>query len=180
MDRGGSTIFLTFAVFEYFMIFMRNRAKRLIAIRKLIENEQITSQEELLFLLRQEGVDVTQGTLSRDLKFMRVGKIPHRDKGYVYLIPESLHGEQNEEKASTVVTDSMLSIDFSLNTAVIRTVPGYAKAVTVLIDNENYFEVLGTIGGDDTILVIMREGVSPKELLDALMSIDKDIHALYK
>jgi transcriptional regulator of arginine metabolism len=159
---------------------MRNKTKRLLAIRKLIENEQIASQEELLFRLRQEGVEATQSTLSRDLKFMRVGKIPHKDKGYVYLIPENIHGEQAEEKTSTIVTDSMLSIDFSLNIAVIRTVSGYAKAVTVLIDNENYFEVLGTIGGDDTILVIMREGVSPKELLDALTSIDKNIHALYK
>jgi transcriptional regulator of arginine metabolism len=159
---------------------MRNKTKRLLAIRKLIENEQIASQEELLFRLRQEGVEATQSTLSRDLKFMRVGKIPHKDKGYVYLIPENLHGEQTEEKASTVVTDSMLSIDFSLNIAIIHTVAGYAKAVTVLIDNENYFEVLGTIGGDDTILVIMREGVSPKELLDALTSIDKNIHNLYK
>jgi transcriptional regulator of arginine metabolism len=159
---------------------MRNKTKRLLAIRKLIESEQIASQEELLFRLKQEGVEATQSTLSRDLKFMRVAKIPHKDKGYVYLIPESLHGEQGEEKASTVVTDSMLGIDFSQNLAVIRTVPGYAKAVTVLIDNENYFEVLGTIGGDDTILVVMREGVLPQQLLDALMSINKHIHSLYK
>jgi transcriptional regulator of arginine metabolism len=159
---------------------MRNKTKRLLAIRKLIENEQIASQEELLFRLRQEGMEATQSTLSRDLKFMRVGKIPHKDKGYVYLIPENIHGEQAEEKTSTIVTDSMLSIDFSLNIAIIRTVAGYAKAVTVLIDNENYFEVLGTIGGDDTILVVMREGVSPKELLDAMTSIDKNIHSLYK
>jgi transcriptional regulator of arginine metabolism len=159
---------------------MRNKTRRLLAIRKLIENEQIASQEELLFRLKKEGVEATQSTLSRDLKFMRVGRIPHKDKGYVYTILENLHTEQGEEKASTIVTDSMLSIDFSLNIAVIRTVPGYAKAVTVLIDNENYFEVLGTIGGDDTILIIIREGVTHKELLDALTSIYKDIHALYK
>jgi transcriptional regulator of arginine metabolism len=158
---------------------MKNKTKRLIAIRKLIETEQITSQEELLFRLKQEGVEATQSTLSRDLKFMCVGKIPHKDKGYIYIIPENFHSEP-EEKASTIVTDSILGIDFSLNIAVIRTVSGYAKAVTVLIDNENFFEVLGTIGGDDTILVIMREGITPKELLNALATVYKNIRSLYK
>jgi transcriptional regulator of arginine metabolism len=158
---------------------MKNKTKRLIAIRKLIENEQIASQEELLFRLRQEGVEATQSTLSRDLKFMRVGKIPHKDKGYVYIVPGPPHVDPGE-KASTVVTDSMLSIDFSGNLAVIRTLPGYAKAVTVLIDNERYLEVLGTIGGDDTILIVTREGVTPGELLDALASVNENIHALYK
>jgi transcriptional regulator of arginine metabolism len=158
---------------------MKNKTKRLIAIRKLIENEHIASQEELLSRLKQEGMEATQSTLSRDLKSMCVGKIPHKDKGYIYIMPENLHGEP-EEKTSTIVTDSILGIDFSQNIAVIRTIPGYAKAVTVLIDNENYFEVLGTIGGDDTILVVMREGVTPKKLLEALTSVCKEIHSLYK
>ena len=136
---------------------MRNKTKRLLAIRKLIENEQICSQEELLFRLKELNVEATQSTLSRDLKFMRVAKIPHKDKGY-----------------------SISSIDFSGNIAVMKTLPGYAKAVTVLIDNENYFEVLGTIGGDDTVLIVMREGVTHNELLDALSSIHVNIHSLFK
>ena len=139
---------------------MRNKTKRLLAIRKLIENEQICSQEELLFRLKELNVEATQSTLSRDLKFMRVAKIPHKDKGYIYIIPDSIQNEQTDEKASAIVTDSISSIDFSGNIAVMKTLPGYAKAVTVLIDNENYFEVLGTIGGDDTVLIVMREGVT--------------------
>ena len=120
---------------------MRNKTKRLLAIRKLIENEQICSQEELLFRLKELNVEATQSTLSRDLKFMRVAKIPHKDKGYIYIIPDSIQNEQADEKASTIVTDAISSIDFSGNIAVMKTLPGYAKAVTVLIDNENYFEV---------------------------------------
>ena len=139
---------------------MRNKTKRLLAIRKLIENEQICSQEELLFRLKELNVEATQSTLSRDLKFMRVAKIPHKDKGYIYIIPDSIQNEQTDEKASTIVTDAISSIDFSGNIAVMKTLPGYAKAVTVLIDNENYFEVLGTIGGDDTVLIVMRERVT--------------------
>ena len=79
-----------------------------------------------------------------------------------------------------MVTDAISSIDFSGNIAVMKTLPGYAKAVTVLIDNENYFEVLGTIGGDDTVLIVMREGVTHNELLDALSSIHANIHSLFK
>ena len=159
---------------------MRNKTKRLLAIRKLIENEQICSQEELLFRLKELNVEATQSTLSRDLKFMRVAKIPHKDKGYIYIIPDSIQNEQADEKASAIVTDSISSIDFSGNIAVMKTLPGYAKAVTVLIDNENYFEVLGTIGGDDTVLIVMREGVTHNEWLDALSSIHANIHSLFK
>ena len=149
---------------------MRNKTKRLLAIRKLIENEQICSQEELLFRLKELNVEATQSTLSRDLK----------DKGYIYIIPDSIQNEQADEKASAIVTDAISSIDFSGNIAVMKTLPGYAKAVTVLIDNENYFEVLGTIGGDDTVLIVMREGVTHNELLDALSSIHANIHSLFK
>ena len=82
---------------------MGNKTKRLLIIRKLIDNEQISSQEELLYRLKQEGVEATQSTLSRDLKFMRVAKIPHKDKGYIYIIPDNMQSEPSDEKASTIV-----------------------------------------------------------------------------
>ena len=112
---------------------MRNKTKRLLTIRKLIESELISSQEELLFRLKEMNVEATQSTLSRDLKFMKVAKIPHKEKGYIYVIPESIQNEQREEKVSAIITDTILSIDFSGNMAVIKTLPGYANAVTVLI-----------------------------------------------
>ena len=111
---------------------MRNKTKRLLTIRKLIESELISSQEELLFRLKEMNVEATQSTLSRDLKFMKVAKIPHKEKGYIYVIPESIQNEQREEKVSAIITDTILSIDFSGNMAVIKTLPGYANAVTVL------------------------------------------------
>ena len=155
---------------------MRNKTKRLLTIRKLIESELISSQEELLFRLKEMNVEATQSTLSRDLKFMKVAKIPHKEKGYIYVIPESIQNEQREEKVSAIITDTILSIDFSGNMAVIKTLPGYANAVTVLIDSENYFEILG----DDTIFIVMREGVSRSELIEALTSVHPAIHTLYK
>ena len=158
---------------------MRNKTKRLLTIRKLIESELISSQEELLFRLKEMNVEATQSTLSRDLKFMKVAKIPHKEKGYIYVIPESIQNEQREEKVSAI-TYTILRIDFSGNMAVIKTLPGYANAVTVLIDSENYFEILGTIAGDDTIFIVMREGVSRSELIEALTSVHPAIHTLYK
>ena len=99
---------------------MRNKTKRLLTIRKLIESELISSQEELLFRLKELGVEATQSTLSRDLKFMKVAKIPHKEKGYIYIVPESVN-EQREEKISSIITDAILGIDFSGNIAVIKT-----------------------------------------------------------
>ncbi len=159
---------------------MRNKTKRLLTIRKLIESELISSQEELLFRLKELDVEATQSTLSRDLKFMKVAKIPHKEKGYIYVIPDNIQNEQREEKVSAIITDTILSIDFSGTMAIIKTLPGYATAVAALIDNENYFEILGTIAGDDTIFLAMREGVSRSELIDALVTVHPAIHMLYK
>lgn len=164
--------------FEVKPEFMRNKTKRLLTIKRLIESELICSQEELLFKLKELNVEATQSTLSRDLKFMKVAKIPHKEKGYIYVIPENLN-EQREDKVSSVITDTILSIDFSGNMAVVKTLPGYANAVTVLIDSENYFQILGTIAGDDTIFIVIREGVTHSEVIEALTSVHSDIHNLY-
>ena len=80
---------------------MRNKTKRLLTIRKLIESELISSQEELLFRLKEMNVEATQSTLSRDLKFMKVAKIPHKEKGSIYVIPESIQNEQLIRESST-------------------------------------------------------------------------------
>ena len=139
---------------------MRNKTKRLISIRKMIESDRISSQEELLRKLKAIGLDATQSTLSRDLKSLKVGKVPDEEKGYIYVVPGNLQTSQKEDKVAAILTDSIVSIEFSANMAVLKTLPGYANAVTVLIDNENYFEILGTVAGDDTIIIIMRESSS--------------------
>ncbi len=159
---------------------MRNKTKRLIAIRKLIENESISSQEDILSKLKEIGVEATQSTLSRDLKSLKVGKIPDEERGYIYVVPGNLQNVQKEEKVAALLTDAIVSIEFSGNMAVLKTLPGYANSVTVLIDNENYFEILGTIAGDDTIMIVLREGVTRQELVNAMTSIHPEIHKLYK
>ncbi|MCT4600506.1 MAG: arginine repressor [Marinifilaceae bacterium] len=159
---------------------MRNKTKRLISIKQMIEEHRISSQEELLKKLKDVGIEATQSTLSRDLKTLKVGKIPDEERGYIYVVPSKIPNSQKEEKVAGHVTDAIISIEFSNNIAVLKTLSGYANAVTALIDNENYFEILGTIAGDDTIIIIMRESITRMELINALSSIYSDIHKLYK
>lgn len=159
---------------------MANKTNRFSIIRKLLSSEIICSQEELIYKLKESGVEVTQSTLSRDLKFLKVAKVPHKVKGYYYMLPENMQNEPREEKGSPNITDNILSIDFSGNMAVVKTRPGYANAITVSIDEGNFYEILGTVAGEDTIFIVMREGVSPGELINVLTFVHPGIHTLYK
>lgn len=158
---------------------MSKKTERLDVIRNLIGSEQISSQEELLNWLKRVGIDATQSTLSRDMKELRAIKVPDAEKGYIYLLPESLQGEPVQGKVSSSVADNIRYIDLSGNIIVIRTKAGYAKAVGVMIDNENYEDVMGTLAGDDTLFVLLAEGVNPKEFLPSFDSIHPNIKILY-
>ncbi len=151
---------------------MKNRIKRQLAIRKIISNEGVGSQEELLHKLKKEGFDLTQATLSRDLKILRVVKVPNKQGGYKYVISEENITEQHTERNRiNYLADGFLGIDFSGNLAVAKTFPGYASSIASIIDKENPFEILGTIAGDDTILIVKREGISNNDLINSLILI---------
>ena len=138
---------------------MSKKTERLDVIRNLIDSEQISSQEELLS--------------------WRAIKVPDAEKGYVYLLPETLQGEQTSGKVSSSVTDNIRYIEFSGNMIVIRTKAGYTKAVGVMVDNEDYDDVLGTLSGDDTVFVLLAEGVKPLDFLPSFDSIHPNIKTLY-
>lgn len=161
------------------MAYMSKKSERLDVIRKLISSERISSQEELLALLRKEGIEATQSTLSRDMKELRAIKIPDPERGYIYLLSETFQGERMQEKMSATLTDNIRYIDFTGNMLVIRTTSGYARAVGVMIDNEEYRDVIGTVAGDDTLLVVLSLDVSPLEFLDTLDAVHPDIKLLY-
>ena len=144
---------------------MPQKDKRLSIIRKLISTEFISSQDRLIERLGECGVQITQSTLSRDLKFMHVAKVPHKEKGYIYVLPKSTHEDLS---ISTNISDNITNIAFSANMCVITTKPGYASAISVPIDSKGISEILGTIAGDNTILLILREGFDKQLLLDQL------------
>ncbi len=146
----------------------RSRGARLAAIRKIVGTTSVDSQETLTTLLRHQGFTATQGTLSRDLKQLGIGKAPLPDGGYTYV----LAGEEIPAAAeSTFVQDFMrgfLSLEFSWHLGLMRTLPGHANSVAAALDHMKIEEVLGTIAGDDTILIVPRNGVSPARLVRAL------------
>lgn len=140
-------------------------------IRRIILEEKIASQEELLDSLRGKGYELTQATLSRDLKELRVGKLADPAKGSVYVLHEQL--QQNSQPGSTpaIPVNSVLSLVFSYHLCVIRTFPAFASTVATYIDSSRLIEIAGTVAGDDTIMVIPREGYSQQEILRALGSV---------
>lgn len=142
---------------------MKNKSNRLHAIRMIIQNGRIASQEELLTKLRETGFDITQATLSRDLKQMKVAKAPDGQGSHMYVLPndtlyERIYNVQtaNERQGN----NGSVTLQFSGNMAVIKTRPGYAGGIAYEIDEHHMKAVLATIGGDDTVLVILQEGAS--------------------
>lgn len=145
---------------------MKNKRNRLQIITELLRSTVVGSQEELLNLLAERKLNVTQATLSRDLKLLKVAKTPLTNGTYKYVLPPitktiSPHGTFNHLTSHGAV----LSIEFSGNLAVMKTKPGYASAIAWDIDNKGSVEILGTIAGDDTILIIPREGVTREQIL---------------
>lgn len=151
---------------------MNARDKRLLTIKRIIETERIGSQEELLTKLKEQGVDITQSTLSRDIKTLHIAKLPDRDKSYIYVLSSAIIDDQSAGRtASLNIADNITELDFSGNICVVKTKPGYANAVTVLIDGKNFNEILGTVAGDDTILIVMREGITRQALIKSLSTV---------
>ena len=149
---------------------MQNNTKlRQQAILDIIQAGPVFSQDELALRLREEGISSTQATLSRDLKALRISKVP----GEGYVVPA------RGRSLSTDFTSGILRIMFSGNLSVIRTRPGLANAVAVLIDNHMVYPILGTIAGDDTILLILRSEATPDDVLDALSPLFHEIKNRY-
>ena len=147
---------------------MKERQARLKSIKNLIKENIIESQDDLLNLLVKEGYDVTQATLSRDLKLLKVGKVPDGKSGYMYALPGE---DENGENEAIYVQDFLrgyISIDFSGNTVVIKTFPGHANTVCNALDNLNMDEVLGTVAGDNCMFACLREGVTGDDFMEKL------------
>lgn len=154
---------------------MDNKNQRLSEIKKIIQNEQVTSQDELLKNLISQGYNITQATLSRDLKLLKVAKMPNSNGLYCYVLPNSGIAPQiisNKEKQSL---EGFLSIEFSGNMGVIRTVPAFSHTIASTIDAYNLQPIAGTLAGNDTIIFVVRENYSPQQVKNALIKEFPDI-----
>jgi transcriptional regulator of arginine metabolism len=136
-------------------------------MRELVARHQITSQEELVNLLRREGVVATQPTVSRDLEVLGITKIRGVNGRLVYAVP-------NYAGLVQVLRQFAVDIAASGNLAVVRTPPGVGAAMAAAIDAGVVPGVLATVQGDDTVLVVAVEGTSGREIADRLTKIKED------
>ena len=147
---------------------LKERHSRLKAIRKLIKNHRVESQETLLSYLQKEGYEVTQATLSRDLKMLKVGKVSDGNAGYFYTLPSDEENQESEQIYKRDFLRGYVSIDWSGNIIVIKTFPGHANTVSNALDNLNLEDLLGTVAGDNCLFACIKEGVSGEDFVKKL------------
>lgn len=149
---------------------MKRKNSRLDTIKMIVSSKEIGSQEELLQALNEEGYSLTQATLSRDLKQLKVAKAASITGKYLYVLPtDVLYKRPTERMAREMLMSSgFVSLQFSSNLAVIRTRPGYASSMAYDIDNRECPLILGTIAGDDTIMIVLQENASREEVREML------------
>lgn len=147
---------------------MKERQLRLAAIKRIIRSNRIRSQEKLLTFLEEEGYSVTQATLSRDLKLLKVGKVSEGAEGYFYTLPSEEERRESERSFIQDFRRGYVSIEVSGNVAVVRTLTGHADSVGFALDNLNITEIIGTVSGNDTVIAVLREGTDRAELLARL------------
>lgn len=156
---------------------MKKKANRLDAIKMIISSKEVGSQDELLQALGEEGFELTQATLSRDLKQLKVAKAANINGRYVYVLPNDIMYKRNNDQSPSemLMYSGFVSLQFSANIAVIRTRPGYASSMAYDIDNREYEGILGTIAGDDTIMLVLHEHTSHEEVRQFLSGIIPNI-----
>jgi transcriptional regulator of arginine metabolism len=158
---------------------IKNKKTRLEAIKIIISSREIGNQEELLDELVKEGYKLTQATLSRDLKQLKVAKAASMNGNYVYVLPNNtMYKRMSEHISATEMMQQQgfVSLRFSGNLAVIKTRPGYASSMAYDIDNSNVPMLIGTVAGDDTIMLVLEEGYSRDIIHSALVKIFPGLH----
>jgi len=151
------------------LFLMANKRTRQATIRELIDARPVESQEELRKLLRQRGWDVTQSTLSRDLREMRVARLPAPGGGMRY----AAGGPSPDERPplETLLPPLYTQIDGVGELVVLHTLPGGAQPIAVALDAEEWPDVLGTVAGDDVVLIVCRSGTARERVTRRLRAL---------
>ena len=148
---------------------MAKKSERQQVILQLVGARAIASQRELEALMRKSGWDVTQATLSRDLRELGIVRA-HGDDGARYVLAESLGGEEKPQ-LTTLLPELFSSIDGVGELLVLRTLPSGAQPIAEAIDDQGWPEILGTIGGENTILIICRSATARDRVSERLRAI---------
>lgn len=132
------------------------KARRQLKIQEIVQDLPIETQEDLVNSLREANFDVTQATVSRDIKELGLIKVPGENNISCYAMPNQPIIRRDDERLKRLCKNSVLDIDYSENLIVVKTMPGEAMGVASAIDHVNWPEIIGTIGGDDNILIIVK------------------------
>ncbi|WP_373892728.1 transcriptional regulator AhrC/ArgR [Virgibacillus natechei] len=146
-----------------------SKIQRHIKIRDLITNNEIDTQDELVDRLKTLGYNVTQATVSRDIKDLHLVKVPSTNGKYKYSLPADQRFNPLD-KLKRLIMDAFVKIDHASHFIVLNTLPGNAHAVGVLIDNLDWEEIMGTICGDDTCLIICRTEADTEIIKERFLS----------
>jgi transcriptional regulator of arginine metabolism len=155
------------------------KANRLVVIESLIAEVNISTQEELLKLLRRKGISCTQATLSRNLRQLGVSRIPDGAGNYKYALPDIPRNPVSPSLKLNIVP-VIQDIVEARGLMVIRTIPGNASNTAFFIDSTGRYEIAGTIAGDDTILLIPRDGITMQQVHTCLEIILPGVHEQIK
>ncbi len=149
---------------------VKGKPERHRIIREVVRNGKVASQEELAAILEGKGIGVAQATLSRDIRELGITKL-HDGTGYYYSLP----GQASPKRVISIETitssSSITSIEFAGHLAILKTMSGHANMVAALIDSNSLPEVAGTVAGDDTIILALRDGVTRDSLVSSLGTI---------
>lgn len=151
---------------------MKSRNERMEVLRLILTNTEVGSQEALLQELEAEGYKVTQATLSRDLQKLKAAKVAS-ETGYRYMLPENpLYRRRiSAEIPGFLKNTGFVGLEFSGNIALLRTRPGYAAGISTDIDEHNFESIAGTLAGDDSIVIVIREGYDRQQVRDDLSQV---------
>ena len=130
--------------------------KRQLKILELIEKHAVETQEELAARLKSEGFDVTQATISRDIKELRLAKVLDSSGRYKYATQSRDSEDKMQKKLATIFRECVTHIDCARNIVVIKTLNGLASGAAAAIDSMNISQIIGTLAGDDTIFIVFR------------------------
>lgn len=158
---------------------MYDKNSRQNTIKELVKAGMVHSQEELQELLNERGFAATQATLSRDMKALGIVKMHDPEFGYSYRIPYGT-ASGSASAPGSISAEGVLSIEFSGQLAVIKTRPGFANVVGAILDASHAAAIMGTIAGDDTVLLVLRDSFTRSDVMDSLSAVLPGITRLVK
>ena len=140
---------------------------------QIISEEIIETQEQLLERLQAKGIKSTQATISRDIKELRLVKELTSRGGYRYAVSEQRSAGATDARLRNILREGVISVDFAQNIVVVRSMPGTANAVLAALDSMEIPKMLGSLAGDDTGILIMRDTAAAEEF-------SREVHQLLK